>query len=356
MDAPNPLAPSATRALVEGSLAHLLRLIGPRGRFTYAHEAGDPAQAHEGYNMLRHCGTLWFMLRAVNELGLRLTRDQQAALTEAVGYAGRRMERPDWIAADGPCLALNAKGAVKLGGIGLALVMLRDYRALARRDRLSPRHLPASLDETLRGLETYALTQIEEGDFHHKRDFATGRLLDFRSDYYTGEALLGLMRSDRLFPEANAVCERLMARGYGIDVQSHWMAYAACEGVERGRLSRAPALDYLERLMTAILADTHYRARRESTPIACRTEALTRYLLLSRSPAFRGALDPALLEAVRAAAEENLRLQLDWHGDGQFWKGDESRKVQIDTIQHNATAFLNWWRWEQAAQGNTLSG
>lgn len=349
MDALAPLASASNRAVVEASLAHLLRLIQPRGRFTYAHEAGDPGQAHEGYNMLRHCGTLWFMLRTVNELGLRLTRAQQEALTEAVGYAGRRLERPLWVMTDGPCFALNAKGAVKLGGIGLALVMLQEFQALARRDRLTPKGLPATLDECLRGLEAYALTQIEAGDFQHKRDFATGRLLPFRSDYYTGEVLLGLLRSPRLFPEANAVCERLMARGYGIDVQSHWMAYAACEGVERGRLSRAPALDYLGRLATAILGDEKYRARRESTPIACRTEALTRILQLSRSRAFRGAFDPALLDAIRAAAAENLQLQLDWYADGQFRKGDGSGRVQIDYIQHNATAYLNWDRWEGAA-------
>jgi len=349
MDALAPLAPASTRAVVEDSLAHLLRLIQPRGRFVYAHEAGDPGRVHEGYNMLRHCGTLWFMLRAVNELGLKLTKAQQAALTEAVGYAGRRMERPLWVMADGPCFALNAKGVVKLGGIGLALVMLQEFQALARRDRLTPTGLPATLDETMRGLESYALMQIEDGDFQHKRDFETGRLFPFRSDYYTGEVLLALLRSPRLFPEANALCERLMARGYGIDVQSHWMAYAACEGVERGRLSRAPALDYLERLMTAILGDEKYRARRESTPIACRTEALTRFLLLSRARAFRGAIDPALLEAVRAAAEENLHLQLDWYQDGQFRKGDGSGRVQIDTIQHNATAYLNWGEWERAA-------
>jgi hypothetical protein len=349
MDALAPLAPASTRAVVEASLAHLLRLIQPRGRFVYAHEAGDPGHVHDGYNMLRHCGTLWFMLRAINELGLKLSRAQQTALTEAVGYAGRRMERPLWVMTDGPCFALNAKGTVKLGGIGLALVMLQEYQALARRDRLTPTGLPASLDETLRGLEAYALLQIEDGDFQHKRDFASGRLLPFRSDYYTGEALLGLLRSPRLFPEANEVCEHLMARGYGIDVQSHWMAYAACEGVERGRLSRAPALDYIGRLMTAIIGDGTYRARREATPIACRSEALTRVLLLSRAPAFQGAIDPALLDAVRAAAEENLQLQLDWYEDGQFRKGDGSGRVQIDYIQHNATAYLNWGEWERAA-------
>ena len=45
---------------------------------------------------------------------------------------------------------------------------------------------------------------------------------------------------------------------------------------------------------------------------------------------------------VRKRVAENLALQLDWYKDGQFWKGDGDRKVQIDYIQHNATAFLHW--------------
>jgi len=45
---------------------------------------------------------------------------------------------------------------------------------------------------------------------------------------------------------------------------------------------------------------------------------------------------------VRAHAAENLALQLDWYKDGQFWQGDGTIRVQIDYIQHNATAFLQW--------------
>jgi hypothetical protein len=32
-----------------------------------------------------------------------------------------------------------------------------------------------------------------------------------------------------------------------------------------------------------------------------------------------------------------------WHKDGQFWRGDDEDRVQIDYVQHNATAFLNWY-------------
>ena len=137
-----------------------------------------------------------------------------------------------------------------------------------------------------------------------------------------------------------------MRRGYGWAEQSHWMAYAACEAVERGTVPDALGVAYLTGLMEAVLGDPKYRQRRQSTPIACRTEALTRVLLLSL--AMPGLLDAGLLARVRTHAVENLALQLEWYDNGQFWKGDDARKVQIDYIQHNATAFLHWVRLGEA--------
>ena len=89
-----------------------------------------------------------------------------------------------------------------------------------------------------------------------------------------------------------------------------------------------------------ILGDTLYRYRRQSTPIACRSEALTRVLLLARR--LPDLLSADLLDRMRTHAAENLTLQLDWYQDGQFRQGDGTQRVQIDYIQHNATAFLHW--------------
>lgn len=133
----------ALRRVVEDSLAHLLRLIGPGGRFVYAHPFGAPDRPLMGYNMLRHCGTLWFILRAVNDLALKLPEADRQAIARAVAYAAERFARPAWI--EGDTLALVTKDAVKTGGIGLALVMLSEYAraeampAGARRTRCLPR-------------------------------------------------------------------------------------------------------------------------------------------------------------------------------------------------------------------------
>ncbi|WP_135448898.1 hypothetical protein [Tabrizicola caldifontis] len=322
------------RRIVEASLAHLLRLIQPNGRFVYAHPFGAPDRPLDGYNMLRHCGTLWFMLRAINDLGLHLTEGDRQALVRAVRHAAGRFDRPSWL--PGQTLALVTKGAVKTGGVGLALVMLAE----ARRAGLTGA-TPDAPDDTIAALAAYGNAQREGTDFLHKRQFEDGTVLPFRSGYYTGELLFGLFTTGTADAGAVAAAEALISRRYGVAEQSHWMAYAACEAAERGLIGEERLIGYLTDLIGAILDDVTCRKRRQSTPIACRAEALTQFVLLcDRWP---GRFAPDLRQAALAAADENLALQMEWYGEGQFVKGDGDDKVQIDYIQHNATAFLNRW-------------
>lgn len=334
------MTPELAREVVGQGTRHLLNILSPNGRFIYSHKAGSVVDAGDGYNMLRHCGTLWFMLRAVNETGVRLDWLDRAKLTAGVSYAGTRIERVTWAGGPKPRYGMVTKGAIKTGGIGLALVMLHEFDRFAEQADIKAVRLPEPVGRTVEGLEDYATGQIHRGDFFHKRRLKDGAISDFVSDYYTGEVLLGLFHSPRPQRQAAEVCRGLMEDDYGIGVQSHWMAYAACEAVERGIVDRDVGLAYLTRLMRAIIDDTAYRARRESTPIACRSEALTRALMLARR--IEDAFPESLVAEMRHAAEENMALQLEWYDRGQFWKGDTSRKVQIDYIQHNATAFLNW--------------
>ena len=333
MTAPFPVTASQSRAIVAASLAHLTRITLPKGRFIYAHEAGDITQTHDGYNLLRHCGALWFMARAA-------ATDRQpetvAAIRRAAAYLADRLEPAPWARPGQPSLALVGKGMVKLGGLGLGLLALAEAGSLP--DAIPA--LPLGLPETIIRMRRYALDEIEGDDFRHKRVLATGEVTPFRSDYYTGEAIFGLLMTGPADPDLARVTTSLMRRGYGWAEQSHWMAYAACEAVARSVVPEALGSAYLTGLMEAILTDPHYRARRQSTPIACRTEALTRTLLLARQ--IPDLLTPDLLARIHNHALKNLAIQLDWYKGGQFWKGDDDRKVQIDYVQHNATAFLHW--------------
>lgn len=336
-----PISPLRARDIVRASLAHLALLVQANGRFIYAHEAQDTGTVHPGYNLLRHCGTLWFMARATRHLPGVADPDLVAAIARATAYLGGKLHPPPWMDADRPSLGLVGNGSIKLGGLGLGLLALDAVRR--NRDlnaALSTGTLPFSPAETMARMRRYALDEIEGDDFRHKRDFATGAVLPFRSDYYTGEAIFGLLMTGPATEDLTRVITALLRRGYGLAEQSHWMAYAACEAVARGVVPSPLGSAYLTGLMEAILGDATYRQRRRSTPIACRTEALTRVLQLAI--AMPDLLSPDLVARIRTHAAENLVLQLDWYVDGQFWKDDDVRKVQIDYIQHNATAFLHW--------------
>lgn len=336
--APAPVTPSQSREIVAASLAHLTRITLPPGRFVYAHEVDDISAATEGYNLLRHCGTLWFMARAAGQANP--APDLIDAIQRATGFLGRKLQPTPWARPDQPSLALVGKDMVKLGGLGLGLLALVEVRALHAQHGTAPPTLPLGLDETIARMRRYTLDEIDGDDFRHKRRFPDGAVQTFRSDYYTGEAIFGLLVTGAPDADLARVTTGILRRGYGVALQSHWMAYAAAEAVERGVVPEALGSAYLTGLMEAIVGDTLYRYRRQSTPIACRTEALTRVLMLARR--VPGILSPDLLVRMRASAAENLQIQLDWYKDGQFWKGDDDRKVQIDYIQHNATSFLHW--------------
>lgn len=335
---PAPVTSFQSRDIVAASLGHLARLVQPNGRFIYSHEANDITAVHAGYNLLRHCGTVWFMARAVKRTPGSVDPEVIQAIRRATTFIGRKLEPVPW--SSEPALALVGKGLVKLGGVGLGLLALSAVRKLRRLRDFAPQSMPLGLDETIAQMRTYALSEIDGEDFRHKRAFPSGEVQSFRSDYYTGEAIFGLLMTGPTTPELTRATIALMRKGYGFAQQSHWMAYAACEAVRLDVVPEALGSAYLTGLMEAILNDPSYRYRRQSTSIACRSEALTRVLMLARNRP--GLLSPDLLARMHAHASDNLAMQLDWYKDGQFWKGDDGKAVQIDYVQHNATAYLHW--------------
>lgn len=331
--------------VVRDCIDHLFALIAPGGKFVYAHEHLNVSKTYSGYNLLRHCGTVWFMSKAIRLMNLPLSSANADLLEATVAYIRAKLKRPDWASSSFPTLCLTSKDAVKLGGVGLAILMIQEYGQLLRSRGMTcaPTLFPEGDDVVCAQLENYVESQSVGDDFLHKRVFSTGTILPFQSDYYTGEALFALTRSPMRRPEVSRTMEMLLDRGYGLNVQSHWMAYAACAAARNGFADPLKAFRYLEGLAGSIIADQAYRARHESTPIACRSEALVEILLLHHDlPVARENISSSLIEKARETLAQNLSLQLRYYGDGQFRKGRQSDKVQIDYIQHNASAFLGW--------------
>jgi hypothetical protein len=342
-----PIEKSTAEEIVRACVAHLFSLLGKNSKFVYAHRYLAPADTLGGYNLLRHCATVWFMCKAIRIIGIELASNEKEALRTAVGYIGRKSKEPSWIQEPLPTLCLTAKDVVKLGGAGLVPIMLREYAKLA--DDIDAGSLESlSIDDPesyCQRFENYIACQLNDGDFIHKRTFSTGDIFPFRSDYYTGEALFAMMQSTRHLPEIRTAMEHLLDSGYGLAVQSHWMAYATCAGLKAGYCDEEKAAAYLRRLIDSIISDPTYRARHQSTPIACRTEALVEILQTCRQGTYLSDhLPEASVRDAMTTAAENLSFQLGYYGQGQFRKGRSSDRVQVDYIQHNGASLLGWWQ------------
>src|SRR5262245_35754051 len=158
------------RIATEGA-ACLAQLVNNQGRFRYRFDPDKPEDP-AGYNILRHCGTIWAMIEISNRLG---------PLPEVAAAATRATER--LIARNilpyrgGPARCVVGNDNVKLGGGGLAILALLEVAEASREARYL---------ELACGLGEYILLQRRaDGDFVHKRRYSTDEPTAFVSDYYT---------------------------------------------------------------------------------------------------------------------------------------------------------------------------
>lgn len=322
--------PDAASTVARRGATRLLRLVLDDGRFIYSYSAADEPKPTRKYNVLRHCGTAWSMLDTARQLG------EMTAVAEAAERAIRYLISTHILPfGDNGDRCVVENGKIKLGGNGLALLALTELFRLRK-------------DETLldlaRRLGQYIVSeQRADGDFVHSRDYVTGEEREFRSDYYTGEVLFGLMKlyeatDDRQWLDRVIFSEdRLLERDYGVETQSHWMLYSL-EALCAAQRSNA-YIEHARRIAAHILMFPRYRDEARSTPIACRSEGLLAYVrLLERA----GVTDisPSALDCLHEI-RINLGLQLEFKTpNGAFVRGGGSDEVRIDYIQHNISSFL----------------
>jgi hypothetical protein len=176
----------------------------------------------------------------------------------------------------------------------------------------------------------------------------------WRSDFYTGEALFALSRlswdsGEDSYRDVAAETTAMLARqGYGIAKHSHWMAYALSALHEL--TGDESLMAYAGQIIRAIIDQNAYRGAGSSSAIACRTEALVAYgdMLVRAGGTEVGPVGAEVMAAMR----ENLELLMDYRlDDGGFINGTTERRVQIDTIQHAAAAFLGYDRLSRMGLG-----
>jgi hypothetical protein len=232
-------------------------------------------------------------------------------------------------------LCVVDNGKIKLGGNGLALLALAEFFELTQDFKLL---------DVARRLGQYIISeQRPDGDFVHSRVYATQEERNFKSDYYTGEALFGLLRlyevtNEKKWLECAIRSEaELFKVQYGVYAQSHWMLYA----LERFYSATASEiyLEHARQIAEHILLFPDYRKESRSTPIACRTEGLLAYFRTVERAGDRKISPTA--KATLQEIRKNLGLQIEFQTPrGEFVRGGGSDEVRIDYIQHNISSFL----------------
>lgn len=171
------------------------------GRFLYYYDcAEDNFKDHEHpnrkpnnlyYNDLRHCGGAITLIRAYSQTG---NEKYLNAAKKAVEFTASISREHDYNGEKAYYVHYNRKG--KLGGTGLALIMMMQYR-IASSDK--------SFDEYIQGYARHLLSRMcESGElmgYYIHPSYQNGEPLVNMSDeerkatfsfYYPGEALLGL--------------------------------------------------------------------------------------------------------------------------------------------------------------------
>ena len=183
---------SALEAAIQGCAAYLQRQTKPDGMFVYRVNMSPHIAVGEGYNILRHAGTLYSM-------AVYHRRYPSVKMLDAIQWAGgylrdkavfalREKENADLAAvwSTPETTASSEEWQAKLGGTGLGLV------ALSELNEIIPDFAPIS---TLRALGNFLIyMQKEDGSFYSKYYPArAGRDDSWVSLYYPGEAALGLL-------------------------------------------------------------------------------------------------------------------------------------------------------------------
>lgn len=312
----------------------LANLIQKNGSYKYRYDS-QSGDLLEGYNVLRHAGTVWAMLDVY-----RTVSDDRILVCcrQAVRYL-LDTYLSFFRSYNNACIC--EENIIKLGGNALSILALISLFEITQ-----DRFLLVIAEQ----LAQFILAQrTENGRLVHKRYFQSGKISDFHSMYYTGEALFALLALYRLtqqtqwYEAVREIEKELAPQDYGVEEQSHWMLYF----LELLSNYEASPLYYhhAKKIVLHILENPEYLSWERSTPIACRSEGLLAFLRMKRP---ENVEDKALCERCLEQIQFNLNKQLAFRlPDGSFIRGGNDRRkdeVRIDYIQHNISSFLHFSR------------
>ncbi len=176
---PGEITPELLRHRIGLAAGYMTRETGSDGKMTYGYDVEDD-KLGSGYNLLRHAGSVYSMLQ-----GYRVQPDPEVleASKRGIDYYRQKMREDD--ANPGEWFVLDGKRA-KLGGIGLGLCMM------AEMEKASPGYV--DMDIVLGMARHIERMMLPSGELLSFYDWQGKGVTNRKSIFYSGEALLGLLR------------------------------------------------------------------------------------------------------------------------------------------------------------------
>jgi len=210
--------------IIDSSSKYLFNMIKPDGSYNY----GIFPVYHndyEGYNILRHTGSIWALINYY-----RITKNEELLpkLHLAIDYLLN-----DHIECKNDTAWIIEKKAdeIKLGGNGLAIIMLTEYMDVFKTDKYID-----TIKQLANGI--LELQDKKSGAYWHVLNYPDyTRKDEFRTIYYDGEATFALARAytftkDKKYLDGAALAvENFINRDY-TQYRDHWVAYSVNEVVK----------------------------------------------------------------------------------------------------------------------------
>lgn len=222
----NGIDKQMTLDIISTSSEFLSMMVGLDGQFDYGFY---PVYHKEipGYNIMRHASSIWSLICAYRLTGDNFTLQQaKKAINFMVDNTYSRRSKKDGSTA--AFLAEKTKGEVKIGGNGIAVILLTEYMDALNTDIFT--ELAIQL-----GNGILELFDERSGEYFHVLEFPSfERKERFRTVYYDGEAtfalcrLYGLTGDKRWLDAASKAVDRFIRKDY-TKHRDHWVAYALNE-------------------------------------------------------------------------------------------------------------------------------
>ena len=293
----------------------------------------------ESYNILRHAGSVWSLVRRY-----RMTGDAELAdgIERAIEYM---LDRVVYFDEDTAYLYEETDDEIKLGGCGIAIVALTEYMDAFNTDK----HLDVCRKL---GNGILSLMDQEEGTYYHVLNGDFSEKEAFRTVYYDGEATFALCRLYGMTGEqgwldaAKAAVDHFIAADY-IQYGDQWVAYAMNEISKHVKSS-----EYYTFALRNVQENCEKNSHGITSPVVLELLLTTFELydkMVQRGGTAAGFETEAFLKAIYNCAEQGLdeyfypevamymeKPRAIW---GAFMVREDSCRVRIDDVQNNIGGY-----------------